>query len=472
MDHEHLYVRVANRITDMIDNGTFKVGDRVPSIRELSRQASVSINTVKEAYTYLEDRRFIEARPQSGFYVCPKPLGAPSEPQIVREKVSPSKISTGELVVRVMRDVLERDKIQFGAAIPDPALVPTAKLSRILASEIRHHKEESTRYSIPPGNPLLRSQISQWMIKAGCTLNPDEIVITAGASEAVFLSLQAICRPGDTVAISSPIYFNFIQMLKLLDLRVVEIPNSPREGLHLESLRRAIKSHDITCCLVVSNYDNPLGSCMSNERKQELVELLNSVNITLIEDDINGDLCHQGDRPSVAKAWDRQGNVVLCSSFSKTLAPGYRIGWVAPGKYTEEVMRLKLTTGIGVASPTQLAVAEFLKNGGYLHHLRAIRKAYAAKIAKMTEAISEYFPGGTRVSRPKGGFTLWLEMAEKIDGVSMYAQAVKSGITLAPGSLFSLSNNYRNCIRLNGAFWSEENRWAVKRLGEIAAAQL
>jgi DNA-binding transcriptional MocR family regulator len=472
MIKQHLYKDVADRIVSLVESGTFRAGDRIPSIRELSRQARVSINTVKIAYSYLEDRRVIEARPQSGYYVCARPPQIPREPRIDRTAIVPLDISSGELVVRIMKDVLDPSRVQFGAAIPDPALTPARKLGRILAGETRKWQMESTNYSIPPGNKKLRSQIGRWMIKAGCTLKPEEIIITSGASEAVYLALQVICRRGDTIAIGSPIYFNFVQLFNLLGLRVIEIPNSPTEGLHLEALRQALRHNTIACCVVISNFDNPMGSCLGDSRKEELVSLLAEAGVPLIEDDINGDLSFADDRPSVAKAWDRHGNVLLCSSFSKTLAPGYRIGWIAPGKFFDGVLHRKLVTNVATASPTQLAVAEFLENGGYLHHLRTIRKAYAAKVAMLADAIGKYFPPGTRVTRPAGGFILWLELPAGVDTMALYLRAEKEKITIAPGSIFTLSDRFNNCLRLNDAFWSEETRWAIERLGELAGELL
>lgn len=468
MEKTHLYREVAGRIAALVAGGTFRTGDRLPSIREMSRQAQVSINTVKVAYSHLEDQCLIEARPQSGYYVCPKPLQLPKEPTISPRNIGPQEISSSDLIVRMMKDILDSRKVQFGAAIPDPQLIPAQKLGRILAGVCRSHAPESAGYATSPGNKQLRSQIARWMLKAGCTLNPDELIITTGASEAVFLALQVLCKPGDTVAIGSPIYFNFVQMLQLLGLKVIEIPTSPTEGLHLDSLRHALRTNKIACCIVISNFDNPLGSSLTDGKKQKLAKLLTESGVPLIEDDINGDLGHNDERPSVAKAWDREGNILLCSSFSKTLAPGYRVGWIAPGRYLEATLHRKLVSNIASASPTQLAVAQFLADGGYAHHLRVIRKAYATKLAQMADAIGRYFPAGTRVTRPTGGFSLWLELPVDVDTMALYARAEAEKIIIAPGRIFSNSGKFANCLRLNGAFWSEENRWAVKSLGRMA----
>jgi len=465
-----LYEQVAERVAFLVDEGTYRPGDRVPSIRGLSQQFQVSINTVKEAYRLLEDRRVIEARPQSGYYVCARLPEAVGAPKISPPELSPATVSTSELTVRVLRDILNPELVQFGCAIPNPELLPIDRLNRMLSSEARRFRTQSIAYAMPPGNPRLRKQISQRLVLSGCTLRPDEIVITDGCTEAVALALRCLCTPGDTIAVETPVYYNFLQLVESLGLKALEIPTDPSEGISLEALAYALEHNPVKACLVISNFNNPLGSRMSDVRKRQLVELLARHAIPLIEDDIYGDLAHDGDRPSVAKAYDRQGLVLLCSSFSKTLAPGYRVGWIAPGRFQEQLERLKMVNSIASASPTQMAIAEFLANGGYDHHLRTIRRVYANKVAQMAEAIGRSFPAGTRVSRPRGGFSLWVEMPPRVDAVQLYRQAIGAGITLAPGNLFSVSGKYRNCVRLNAAFWSEREERAVQKLGGLASA--
>ena len=463
-----LYEEIAGRISSLVEEGTFRPGERVPSIRNLSRQMQVSINTVKEAYGFLEDRRILEARPQSGYYVCPKLPALPREPVLTEPVIRPAGVSIGELTHMIMRDILNPHLIQLGAAIPNPDLLPVARLNRMLSVQAKRFGVQSVSYAIPPGCERLRKEVARRMISAGCTLRPDDIITTTGCMEAVLLALRAVCRPGDTVAIETPAYYNFLQLIQELGLRALEIPASPSEGMSLEALRYALDHTSIQACLVISNFNNPLGSHMPDEKKRELVALLSEHDVPLIEDDIYGDLAFSDERPSVAQAFDRKGLVLLCSSFSKTLAPGYRVGWIAPGRYRAQVERLKLVTNIASATPTQLAVAEFLANGGYDRHLRTIRRDYARRVALMGEAIGRHFPQGTRVSRPKGGFSLWVEMPEQVDSLELYGRAVKEGMTIAPGPIFSASGKYRNFVRLNVAFWSERVEGAVEVLGRLA----
>ena len=463
-----LYLDIADKLVSMIDEGTYRTGDRLPSIRTLSTQFKVSINTVKSVYSLLEDRCLIEAKPQSGYYVRPKLPALPKEPVIDSLDIVSSKVTSTELVMRIMQDALDPEMVQFGAAIPAPDLIPESKINRILAAATKRWPQESVNYTMPPGSRRLRIQIAKRLIKAGCVLNPDDIVITTGATEAVYLALRTICSPGDTIAVGAPLYFTFVNMFKELDLHVIEIPTSPVTGISLTALQNVLETNRVHACLVISNFDNPLGTRLSDSKKKELAELLSNYRIPLIEDDINGDLSFDDERPTVVKTWDREENVLLCSSFSKTLAPGYRVGWIASEKYCREIQQQKLVTNLASSSPTQLAVAEFLDSGGYDHHLRQVRRVYAARTAQMTDAINNYFPRGTRLSQPQGGFTLWVELPEKVDTTRLHTEALKKGITIAPGSVFSTTDAFSHCLRLNGAFWSDNYMWAIEYLGNCA----
>jgi DNA-binding transcriptional MocR family regulator len=469
-----LYEGVANKINYLIEEGTLRPGDRVPSIRTLSKQLQVSINTVKEAYSMLEDRCMLEARPQSGYYVRARLPELPAEPVMDQPSINPAEVSLSKIYQVVMRDLLDPKLLQLGVAVPNPELLPIEKLNRMLARETRRFATQSVSYELPPGNLRLRKQIAQRLLLSGCTLSPDQVVITSGCVEAVVLALRVLCKPGDTVAIETPVYFNFLQLIEDLGLKALEIPASPRGGISLEALEYALDRNvgDVKACIVITNFNNPLGGRMSDEGKQRLVEMLDEHKVPLIEDDIYGDLSHNDDRPSVAKSFDTSGNVLLCSSFSKTVAPGYRVGWIAAGRYQDQIERGKMLVNVATASPTQLAIAEFLANGGYEHHLRSVRRVYARQVAQMGDAIGRTFPPGTRVSRPQGGFVLWVEMPEAIDSLALYEKSKALGITIAPGSIFSVDGNYRNCIRLNAAYWNSAVEVAIETLGRLAAEQV
>lgn len=469
-----LYEEVAGKIDYLIEQGTLRPGDRVPSIRSLSKQLQVSINTVKEAYNLLEDRCLLEARPQSGYYVRARLPELPAEPVVDKPTFDLADVSLGDVYRHVMRDLLDHDLLQLGVAVPNPELLPVDKLNRMLARETRRFPKQAVSYELPPGNLRLRKQIAQRLLLSGCTLSPDQIVITSGCVEAVVLALRTLCKPGDAVAIETPVYFNFLQMIQDLGLKALEIPVSPSGGMSLEALEYALDKNPgkVKACIVISNFNNPIGSSLSDDDKKRLVKMLEDRHIPLIEDDIYGDLSFSDDRPSVAKSFDKTGNVLLCSSFSKTVAPGYRVGWIAAGRYQKDIERGKMLENVATASPPQLAIAELLANGGYEHHLRSIRRVYARQVAQMGDAIGRAFPEGTRVSRPQGGFVLWVELPEPVDTLVIYEKAKKLGIAIAPGSIFSVEGKYRNCMRLNAAWWDASVEVAIETLGKLAAEQL
>jgi DNA-binding transcriptional MocR family regulator len=305
------------------------------------------------------------------------------------------------------------------------------------------------------------------MVNAGCSLSPAEILITCGGTEAIDFSLHAVCRPGDIVAIESPSYFGTLQTLEAHGLRALEIPTHPRDGISLEALEFAIEHNRIHAVVVISNFNNPLGSMIPDERKKDLVDLLAKHNIPLIENDVCGELYFGEKRPLVCKAFDTKGLVILLSSFSKDISPGLRLGWVAAGHYTSEVEWLKFT--LSASSPTlpQMAIAEFLDGGGYDQHLRRIRREYAHNVELMSDAVMRYFPEGTRLSRPSGGFILWVQVPEKVDSLELYKLALQSGITLAPGHVFSATFQFSNFIRLNAASFNYATERAIERLGQL-----
>ena len=465
------YQAVADRIGGMVEGGTFAPGTRIPSVRMLSRQLKVSITTVMEAYRVLEDQGVIEARPQSGYFVRKPGFRNAPEPEIRLPERDAASASIDEQIEIIIRDRHKPARVDLGAAIPSGPLLPTVKLNRALLAVARETHTAGTAYDSPAGCEQLRIQIARRALNAGCALAPSEIVTTSGCQQALTLCLLAVCRPGDTVAVESPTYHGVLQAIEMLGLKTVEVGTYPRQGMCIDLLTEALDEHPISAVIMMPNFNNPLGSLMPDHKKEMLVNLLAERDIPLIEDDIYGDLHYGPDRPKCAKAYDRSGRVLLCSSFSKTVAPGYRVGWTAPGRYRNKVEKMKFANSVCVATLPQLAVAEFLSNGGYDHHLRKVRRVYAQNAQRMGDAVSEYFPTGTKVTRPAGGYVLWVEMPDGTDALQLYRQARAAGISILPGPIFSPRKQFLNCIRLNAADWSEKIEGAIATLGEIAGSK-
>jgi len=465
----NLYEQVANRIQSLIAQGTLQPGDRLPSVRKVHQQMSVSISTALEAYRLLEDRGLIGAKPQSGYFV--RSVKSPPEPDRSSPAQKACRVDTS-LVCRMNSMVRDPEIIQLGAAVPGTDLLPLSTLNRLMGQVMRQNPALAHSYSPPPGCLEFRRAIARRLLDADCAVTPDEIVATHGATEAVYLSLRATTQPGDTVAISSPCYYGLLEALATLHLKALELPTHPRDGICLDALEAALKGKKISACALVSNFSNPLGTCMSNEKKQELVELLTEYQIPLIEDDVYGDLSFNGDRPKALKAFDRDGLVLYCASYSKVLSPGLRVGWAIPGRYQAQVERLKLTVNLSTSSGSQLAIAAFLNNGGYDRHVRNLRRAYEQQMLQIIQAICNYFPEETKVTRPTGGHVLWVELAPHFDSMELFHKACQHKISISPGILFSPSGSYNHCFRLNcGLPWSPEIEQAMETLGGLIKEQ-
>jgi len=468
MPESYLYENVACKISDLINDGSLRPGDRVPSVRGLGSKLRVSLNTVLQAYMVLESKGLIEARPQSGFYVK-APLALPKEPGMSTPSSTATNVGVTDLVAEIFDAARAEDILQLGANTPNPEVIPVRKLTRIITSIARDSPMKALNYEFPPGNEALRHQIARRSLDWGCALSADEIVTTNGAMEGLNLCLRAVASPGDTIAIESPTFFGVLQAIEGLKLKALEIPTDPQNGVNLEALESAVRRTRVKACLFSPNFNNPLGSCMPDVNKKRLVSMLANKDIPLIEDDIYGDLCFGPVRPHAAKAFDKRGLVLLCSSFSKTLAPGYRVGWVAGGRFHEKVKSLKLTNSMASVSLTQMAAAAFLETGGYDRHLRNIRKIYATQVQQMRVAIGQHFPKGTRVTNPQGGFYVWVELPKYVSALALHRKALSVKISIAPGPIFSPKRKYQNFIRLScGLAWSPRVEQALITLGELA----
>ncbi|OUC13683.1 MAG: GntR family transcriptional regulator [Alkalinema sp. CACIAM 70d] len=467
-----LYEQVAQRIKDLITEGTLQPGDRLPSVRKLHRQLSVSISTVLEAYRVLEDQGWIMARPQSGYFVKRSPLTVPAEPDAIAQpkQITPVKIS---LAFRISATLRDPQNVTLGAAVPCLDLLPISAINRLMGQVLRANPTIAHGYGQPEGRPELRQAIARRLLNAGCSLTPEDVIITNGTTEALYLSLRAVTQPGDTVAIESPTYYGLLEILESLHLRALEIPTHPKDGISLSHLETALQQKQIATCAIVSNFSNPLGSCMSDSHKKQLLDLFNCYDIPLIEDDVYGDLAFDGIRPKAIKAFDTENRVLYCASASKTMSPGLRIGWVVPGRYYLQIAQLKMAMNWTTGIPPQLAIAAFLANGGYDRHLRQMQRTYQQQVTRMTQAICDYFPAGTKVTRPKGGYVLWLELPPVFDAMQLFEAALSRHISIAPGNLFSPTGHFQNCLRLSCASpWSESIDRAMQTLGQLIQQQV
>ncbi|MGA3119443.1 MAG: PLP-dependent aminotransferase family protein [Polyangiaceae bacterium] len=464
-----LYARVAETLAREIREGLYAPGDRLPSVREAARRLAISTSTVLEAYGQLLDRGLIESRPQSGFYVR-MAARTPDAPAMSRPRVLPTEVSVGAIAMEVVHAASDPRLVTFGSATPDVRLDAPRAVRRLMPIVARAFGTRALAYEVPPGYRELRVQIARRGIDAGCTMTPDDVVITSGCQEAVVLCLRAISRPGDTIAVESPTFYGTLHAIRSLGLRAIEIPTHPETGIGLESVEMAIEQFSVKGVVLTPHASNPLGYVMPDECKVALLRMLEAHDVPLIEDDIYGELVYGPSRPRAIKSWDVRGQVLLCSSVSKSIAPGLRVGWAVPGRWIDEVSSLKLVSTMACATLPQIAVAQYLASGGHDRHLRSAKAAYRQSRDRLIELVAKHFPRDTRVTRPAGGFVAWLELPKNVDAVALYRRALAEGISIAPGPLFSAREKYRNFIRLNFAQgWDDRTLGAITRLGRLAA---
>jgi len=310
-----------------------------------------------------------------------------------------------------------------------------------------------TRAKLQPaaGKADLRRNIAVRAAQWGARFGPDDLVITAGATQALRLALRAVCQPGDVVAIEQPAYFGTLLLLEDLGLKALQIPTDPAEGLLLAPLGEAIQRYRPATVLASPTVQNPLGASMPVTRKQELVALIERAGIPLIEDDVYGDLAGEGQRPPACKAFDQSGSVIYCSSLSKTLAPGWRIGWIAAGRYHTQVLQARMAGDWAGAPLLEAAASDILASGDYERHLRRLKLRVTEGVQAVIARVKASFPPGTRVAVPTAGFLLWIELPHQLNALGVYRSALALGIGVSPGLLFSPGAEFQNFLRLNCA---------------------
>jgi len=452
-----------------IANGTLRGNERIPSVRSMSRTAKVSISTVVQAYLHLENIGLIEARPQSGFYVRPPMRANVPAP---RPKVSRSRrpVSIATETLDTCREALARpDILQLNGAFTSPSLYPNQRLNNLIREVLRDHPAHAGECLLPPGHEELRRQIAKRMTFGGAPADPSHVVITSGAMDAITMSLQVLCKAGDTVLVESPTYFGLLQVVEYLGLKVVEVPNHTVTGIVLDVVRNIARSTRLAAAVLMPNFNNPTGSVTPDDAKREIVSILTSHEVPIIEDDIYGDLHYGNVRPTSMRAYDDAGMVIHCGSVSKTIALGYRIGWAVTPTFHSEIARAKFFSSVSSPTLQQLVLARYYASGGYDRYLRRVRASLAANAQQYINGIARFFPDGTRVAQPRGGYLLWIELPGPADSLALYREALERGISIAPGRVFSNGELYRNFLRLNYSHaWSPQIEDAVKTLAQMA----
>ena len=454
---EKKYLAIADQLETQIKDGILRAGEKMPSVRNLCREKSISMSTAQLVYSTLVGKSLIEAKSKSGYFVSGWINNKLEIPQISSPDSGFSKNTADDLITKVFDTINNKNITQLSLGIPSGELIPINQLNQLMKKSVQDLTGCGTEYEQIEGNINLRRSISRWAYNSGSRFREGDIITTNGCINAVSYCLMALTKPGDTIAVESPTYFGILQLIKNLGLNILELPTNAESGIDLDVLKKHLQRDKISVCLLISNFNNPLGSCIPDNQKKEIVDLLTYYNVPLIEDDIYGDLYFGKSRPKSCKSFDEAGNVLWCSSISKSLAPGYRVGWVAPGKFKKDIIRLKTFHSISSVSLTEQVISTFIDSGKYEIHLRKMRRVLQSNAFQFMRVISEFFPDDIKITKPEGSMFLWLELNKKNDAVEIFNKALKSKISIAPGRLFTSQNQFNNYMRLSYALtWTKQ----------------
>ncbi len=466
---KYRYKALADELRDKIMSGTYLVGEKLPSIRELHQQLNLSISTVYQAFIELETTGLIEVKPKSGYYIKPIPSDSQQKPARGENYHHPQKVVSSFITNEVQLAMSNPNYLPLGTAAISSEHMPLKGIARLVKEMTYKNIKPVFSYNLPQGDPELRRQIALKTIGILEGVSADDVIITNGCTEALALALKAVVEPEETIAIESPTFYGILPALEELGVYVVEVPTDPVDGVCVESLERIIKKNKIKACLFMPNFQNPLGSLMPDEKKEKVVSLLNRNGIPLIEDDIYSELYHDKERPRPFKSFDQKDLVLSCSSFSKTLAPGLRVGWIIPGdRFKSKLIKLKRETSIATSCLDQYLMTEFLKTGAYERHLRHLRNITRKQLYDAALMIEKHFPKNIRLAIPKGGFLLWVQLPAGVDSMELYYMALKRQISIMPGTICSPSDQFKEYIRIScGHPFTEEMKNGIIKIGDL-----
>ncbi len=440
--------QLALSLKHLIETGTWKLHEKLPSLRQQAETSGFSLITVMNAYQELEAQGLIYSKEKLGYFVADNPL----QTALAKKVVLNEKIEINSLVFRYLKSIQSEKIVPLGSAFPNSQLLYSPKLMQTLAQQAKHRISYEQTPSLPPGNYELRKQIAQRYCMQGIPTDPSDIVITSGGLDALNLSLKAMTQMGDYILLQETIFYGAWQAAENLGLKVITIPEHPEHGLDLEAFKKAITSYPIKVCLLMLNSHNPIGFTVNEDIKFELAKLLHEHEIYLIEDDVYEELYYDQKKPLSMKYYDQQNLVLHCSSFSKTLGAGFRVGWVYAGKFSEHIQHVQLMSTISVNSFIQNALADYLTHRHYEKHLKNLRNTLKRLKNQYYQYLIKKLPEDCQVSYYPSGYFLWITLPQHIDSSRIYEKMILNDIGVAPSILFYRKNKKQNHIRINCSF--------------------
>ncbi len=460
------YKDIADRIISDIQNEKLASGQRMPSLRQLTKQLGVSMTTALNSYRTLEDLGWLVSYPKSGFYVSAfsSNENLPELPQFKSRKMPVSISNRADSY-----DDKNHISGPFGISQICPDNIPLSEIKAHIRQTVQRGDALLHTYPNPKGSISLRDALATHFSNNGFPLSAKELCVSSGCMDAIRMAVLATTEVGDAIGISSPCFNGLLKLLASMSRKVVEIPCTP-EGLDLDQIEQRLKSKEISAGLFSSSFMNPHGLSLSIEQKQRLASLANKYRTPIIEDDVYGELGHESLYPLPVKHWDTNGYLIWCSSISKTLSSGLRIGWCAPGRYLDKCIDICASERLGHNELIQSSVASFINAGQYQSHIQRIRKISLSNANAYRTLLLENLPQGSAVSSPKGGLVLWIQ-TPNLDQDKFKQLIEDANIDIRFGSQFTTKKLYRECFRLNYG-WSLSKEYDSNRTIEDTLLQI
>ncbi len=472
-----LYQQIEDYLRQGILSGSLAPDTRLPASRQLARDLGINRITVENAYAELEIEGLIYSKMGSGTYVLPpNPLlafsqdkpGAPWplwQQSLELEGRIPENKSLEQLSIKAAR---HSGLISFASGIGDAHLFPAEDFRRVLQTVMRRDGIAALDYGEPHGHGPLRETITHILASQGLQTQAENVLITAGSQQALSLVSQLLLKPGDVIMVESPTYSGALDLFRALGFKVVGVPVD-RHGMQVEVLEKLLQQHHPKLIYTIPTFHNPTGTCLSSQRRIQLIVLADRYNIPILEDDFVGDLRYEGRSQPALKALDPGGRVIYVSTFSKILMPGLRVGFlVAEGPIYQRLVNFKRVNDLATSTLIQRALEVYVTVGRYQSYLRRSCQTFHKRRDAMLLAISRYLPTEVNLDPPQGGLFIWLQLPESLSSEMLLSLAWEEGVDFTPGnSFFPDGLGGSNWLRLNFVVQAPDQiEEGIKRLGK------
>jgi DNA-binding transcriptional MocR family regulator len=468
-----IYLQIRDRVKRLIISGMLQPGDRLPSVRQMAKETQVNKLTVIEAYGILEAEGLIHARLGSGYFVNssstvpPQPATfAPDQRVIIPQ---PTSNSFCDSYITSLKAHRQADMVDFSMGFPQ--LFGLDDLQRIARRAMNQVVDNLSNYDFPQGQEVLRQQIAQMLVQRGLVVSADDLIITSGSMQGISLTMRYFLKPGDWVIVESPTWYGTLTTLETMGARIVGIPMTP-EGMNLELLEQYLKSHRPKLIYTISTLHNPTGITTSQAHRQQLLALAQEYECPVLEDNAYEGLNFEP-VPAPIKAIDQQDTVIYLGTFSKTLMPGLRIGYmVVTGRHRQPLIEQKILDDLHTPTPSQAIVREYLASGHYRHRLQHLQSWHLQSRNVMLEAMGQHFPQEANWTVPKGGVFLWVQLPESLPLEQICQEVREQGVLVMPGNSFFPDRQGYAAMRLSFCRPAEAIRSGIAVLGKQLKAYL